>query len=455
MDMRAEFIGGRDNVRPGIYGAITARAEAQVLRLSLIYALLDESALPAQAIIDTLHPQAGLAVWRYCDASAARIFGRSLGDPVADEIYQMLQHAPQGMTRWEISNHSAATVPPRRSVAPSRCSCSTAESGQRRTSQVDDRRSAGVRSDAVVLTMSTQHYEENEDTKKAPTLAEKAHTRTEFLRILRFLRSRCSLSSSRYREFGERPVVRLSQTGDCVKDPSPDSTTLNALSQTASGGVLDGGAGRPPARGLDGVPRLSVSVSPVSGQCQTPTQLSVMSPPSLGGDTDTERNVPLFKSGVLASVVCPPTPANEERLVVGAGCRCSWEWRQLPGRCHLVGEAVIRRLMDGDRLLHPQSATCCQNTQFEGQPGVFVDRCEKGMRVALKAAVNAGSRLSCRSFKLKSAIVFSSGRTAWPGLVVARALWADGEEHWSRPFRDRFYHTSSNRFPTPFSLFRI
>ena len=168
MDMRAEFIGGRDNVRPGIYGAITARAEAQVLRLSLIYALLDESALPAQAIIDTLHLQAALAVWRYCDASAARIFGRSLGDPVADEIYRMLQHAPQGMTRWEISNHSAATVPPRRSVAPSRCSCSTAESGQRRTSQVDDRRSAGVRSDAVVLTMSTQHYEENEGYEESP-----------------------------------------------------------------------------------------------------------------------------------------------------------------------------------------------------------------------------------------------------------------------------------------------
>jgi hypothetical protein len=40
------------------------------------------------------------------------------------------------------------------------------------------------------------------------------------------------------------------------------------------------------------------------------------------------------------------------------------------------------------------------------------------MRVALKAAVNAGSRLSCRSFKLKSAIVFSSGQAARPGLVI-------------------------------------
>ena len=45
----------------GIYGAITARAEAQVLRLSLIYALLDEVPLPAEAIIDVPHLQAALA----------------------------------------------------------------------------------------------------------------------------------------------------------------------------------------------------------------------------------------------------------------------------------------------------------------------------------------------------------------------------------------------------------
>src|SRR5262249_10290624 len=52
--------------QPGLLGAITARAEAQVIRLALIYALLDKS-----ADIDIAHLQAALAVWEYCEASAA------------------------------------------------------------------------------------------------------------------------------------------------------------------------------------------------------------------------------------------------------------------------------------------------------------------------------------------------------------------------------------------------
>ena len=47
----AEY-GGLTADRPGIYGAVTARAEAQVLRLSLIYALLDEAVLAAGGIFD-------------------------------------------------------------------------------------------------------------------------------------------------------------------------------------------------------------------------------------------------------------------------------------------------------------------------------------------------------------------------------------------------------------------
>jgi hypothetical protein len=41
-----------------------------------------------------------LAVWEYAEASAAHIFGASLGDPVADDIYRALRHAGrEGMTR--------------------------------------------------------------------------------------------------------------------------------------------------------------------------------------------------------------------------------------------------------------------------------------------------------------------------------------------------------------------
>ena len=55
--------------REDAYGAATSRAEAQVLRLSAIYAALDSSSL-----IDACHLQAALAVWDYCCASARLLF---------------------------------------------------------------------------------------------------------------------------------------------------------------------------------------------------------------------------------------------------------------------------------------------------------------------------------------------------------------------------------------------
>jgi hypothetical protein len=83
--------------QPGLLGAVVARGEAQVTRLALIYALLDGS-----ADIDEVHLRAALAVWEYCESSAAFIFGDLLGDPVADEIMRALQHAPDGMSRTAI-----------------------------------------------------------------------------------------------------------------------------------------------------------------------------------------------------------------------------------------------------------------------------------------------------------------------------------------------------------------
>jgi hypothetical protein len=66
--------------------------------LALIYALLDGA-----ANIDVPHIRAALAVWEYAEASAAHIFGGSLGDNVADEILRALQHAGrEGMSRTAI-----------------------------------------------------------------------------------------------------------------------------------------------------------------------------------------------------------------------------------------------------------------------------------------------------------------------------------------------------------------
>jgi hypothetical protein len=85
--------------RLGMLGAVTSRAEAQVMRLGCIYALLDRS-----AVIRREHLRAALAVWTYCEQSAAYIFGNTLGDPVADGVLRALREAPTGLTRTDISN---------------------------------------------------------------------------------------------------------------------------------------------------------------------------------------------------------------------------------------------------------------------------------------------------------------------------------------------------------------
>jgi hypothetical protein len=86
--------------QPGLFGHLVARAAPHVIRLSLIYALLDGA-----AVITLAHIKAGMAVWRYCEASTRLIFGDMLGDPIADELLKVLrQCAPAGMTRTEISH---------------------------------------------------------------------------------------------------------------------------------------------------------------------------------------------------------------------------------------------------------------------------------------------------------------------------------------------------------------
>ncbi len=55
---------------PGIAGAVTSRGTAQVLRMSLILAMLDRS-----DHIDVQHLEAAMALWKYCEDSAQVIFG--------------------------------------------------------------------------------------------------------------------------------------------------------------------------------------------------------------------------------------------------------------------------------------------------------------------------------------------------------------------------------------------
>jgi hypothetical protein len=85
-------------VRPGLYGAATSRAEAQVLRLSALYSVLDCS-----PIIGLPHLQAALAVWNYCAESAALFFGTSTGDPIADRIREAIDASFTGLSRKQMS----------------------------------------------------------------------------------------------------------------------------------------------------------------------------------------------------------------------------------------------------------------------------------------------------------------------------------------------------------------
>ena len=83
--------------QPGLSGAATSRAEPQVMRLALIYALLDCSNLIRRA-----HLLAALALWKYCKDSADYIFAQSQGDSVADRILRELLTRDDGMSRTEI-----------------------------------------------------------------------------------------------------------------------------------------------------------------------------------------------------------------------------------------------------------------------------------------------------------------------------------------------------------------
>jgi hypothetical protein len=82
---------------PGMYGALTSRAAPHVLRLAIIYALLEE-----RTRIRAEHLSAALEVWRYSEDSSRFIFGDSLGSDTADAILKSLRRFPDGISRKEI-----------------------------------------------------------------------------------------------------------------------------------------------------------------------------------------------------------------------------------------------------------------------------------------------------------------------------------------------------------------
>ena len=72
--------------KPGLFGAATGRAEAQVVCLAALYAAMDESEK-----IHAGHLEAALAVWEYCEKSARYVFGDATGDATAAQITDALE----------------------------------------------------------------------------------------------------------------------------------------------------------------------------------------------------------------------------------------------------------------------------------------------------------------------------------------------------------------------------
>jgi len=98
---REEWAGIYHNLsadRPGMAGALLGRAEAQVMRLAGLYAVLD-----GHSVIDLVHLKAALALWQHAEASTRMIFGDSIGDPVADSMLKAIR-ARGDMTDSDISD---------------------------------------------------------------------------------------------------------------------------------------------------------------------------------------------------------------------------------------------------------------------------------------------------------------------------------------------------------------
>ena len=88
----------------GIIAQITARAEAHVIRLALLYALAD-----GKRQIAATHLTAALALQDYAARSAAWALTGATGDPLAEQIHTTLRAHPGGLTRSQISqalNHN-------------------------------------------------------------------------------------------------------------------------------------------------------------------------------------------------------------------------------------------------------------------------------------------------------------------------------------------------------------
>jgi hypothetical protein len=83
--------------QPGLVGKVLARGPAQVVRLSCIYALLDQS-----HVVRAEHLEAALAFWRYCEQSVSAIFGHGLSRHAERLLVRLTDAGSAGLARTDL-----------------------------------------------------------------------------------------------------------------------------------------------------------------------------------------------------------------------------------------------------------------------------------------------------------------------------------------------------------------
>lgn len=89
--------------KPGFAGALLARGSSMVLRLALIYCLLDLPPKGGSREIQPAHLDAAMAVWGYCEASVQMLFKNSAGTFLGDKILELLGNSP--LTKDAMNDH--------------------------------------------------------------------------------------------------------------------------------------------------------------------------------------------------------------------------------------------------------------------------------------------------------------------------------------------------------------
>lgn len=96
-DLWTEFYLSLNDKETGKPASVLSRAEPQVIRLAMLYALLDKS-----NIVRKVHLEAALGLWQYCEDSVRYIFGESLSAGASKLLEALREAGGKGLSRSDI-----------------------------------------------------------------------------------------------------------------------------------------------------------------------------------------------------------------------------------------------------------------------------------------------------------------------------------------------------------------